>query len=105
MELHKLPIEIINLILEFSNYHKFRNGKYIKQLDKKLPIFKSLNNIELIKDGQVELFVKYIKRKQYCAYKIKIMYLADLRCYCLKEALDEIDYDDIEHEIYIYNMY
>ena len=29
MELHKLPIEIINLILEFSNYHKFRNGKYI----------------------------------------------------------------------------
>ena len=39
---------------------------------------------------------KYIKRKQYCAYKIKIMYLADLRCYCLKEALDEID---------IYNTY
>jgi len=105
MELHKLPIEIINLILEFSNYHKFRNGKYIKQLDKKLPIFKSLNNIELIKDGQVELFVKYIKRKQYCAYKIKIMYLADLGCYCLKEALDEIDYNEKEYEIDIYNTY
>jgi hypothetical protein len=28
-----LPIEINNLILEFTGYHKIRNGKYLKQLD------------------------------------------------------------------------
>ena len=28
-----LPLDITNLILEFSGYHKFRNGKYLKQLD------------------------------------------------------------------------
>ena len=105
MELYKLPIEIINIILEFLNYHKFRNGKYITQLNKNLPIFRSLSNINLIEDGKVELFVKYIKRKHYCAHKIKIMYIADLRCYCLKEALDEIDYDDKEYEIDIYDTY
>ena len=32
-ELIPLPIDIANLILEFSGYHKFRNGIYIKQLD------------------------------------------------------------------------
>jgi hypothetical protein len=106
MELYELPIEIINLILEFLNYHKFRNGKYITQLDKNLPIFRSLTNINLIEDGKVELFVKYVKRKTYCVHKIKIIYFTDLGCYCIKEALDEPDYDyDIEHEITIYNIY
>ena len=33
------------------------------------------------------------------------MYLADLRCYCLKEALAEVDYNDKEYEIAIYNTY
>lgn len=27
-----LPDELTNLILEFSGYHKLRNGKYIKQI-------------------------------------------------------------------------
>jgi hypothetical protein len=27
-----LPIELTNLILEFSGYHRKRNGKYMKQL-------------------------------------------------------------------------
>jgi hypothetical protein len=27
-----LPIELTNLILEFSGYHKLRNGKYVKQI-------------------------------------------------------------------------
>ena len=30
-----LPEELKNLILEFSGYHKFRNGKYLKQLNMK----------------------------------------------------------------------
>jgi hypothetical protein len=33
MSIISLPIEINNLILEFTGYHKFRNGKYLKQLD------------------------------------------------------------------------
>ena len=32
-ELFPLPTDITNVILEFSGYHKFRHGKYIKQLD------------------------------------------------------------------------
>ena len=28
-----LPLDITNVILEFSGYHKFRTGKYLKQLD------------------------------------------------------------------------
>jgi hypothetical protein len=28
-----LPIELTNLILEFSGYHRLRNGKYIKQIE------------------------------------------------------------------------
>ena len=32
LSLH-LPIELTNLILEFFGYHKFRNGKYLKQID------------------------------------------------------------------------
>lgn len=28
-----LPIEITNIILEFTGYHKFRKGKYLRQLD------------------------------------------------------------------------
>jgi len=27
-----LPIELTNLILEFSGFHKLRNGKYVKQI-------------------------------------------------------------------------
>ena len=27
-----LPIELTNLILEFSGYHKLRNGEYMKQI-------------------------------------------------------------------------
>lgn len=28
-----LPIDIANIILEFTGYHKFRKGKYLRQLD------------------------------------------------------------------------
>ena len=29
-----IPNEIMNIILEFSGFHKFRNGKFMKQIDK-----------------------------------------------------------------------
>lgn len=31
--MNTLPADLINLILEFTGYHKLRNGKYLKQLD------------------------------------------------------------------------
>ncbi len=30
----KVPTEITNIILEFTGFHKFRNGKFMKQIDK-----------------------------------------------------------------------
>ena len=100
-----LPKEIINIILEYIGYHKYRNGKYIKQLNKNSPIYKSLFNMELIKDGMVELFVKYVKRKSYYEHKIKIFYSIEFNCHIIKEALDDLDYDNSEHEIFVYNYY
>ena len=40
--LNSLPIELTNIILEFTGYHKKRNGKYIKQITEA--------NIKAIKD-------------------------------------------------------
>ena len=99
-----LPNDIVDIIMEYANY-KLRNGKYIRQLDKNLSIFRLISNIELIKNGSIELFVKYVKRKYYCIHKIKISYQEEYNGYCIKEALDELDYDNSEHEICIYNTY
>ena len=60
-----LPEDIINIILEYSGYHKNRNGKYMKQLHNNLQIYKMLENKEKIINGRVELFIKYIKRNNY----------------------------------------
>jgi hypothetical protein len=30
-----VPIDLTNLILEFTGYHQLRNGKYMKQLSKR----------------------------------------------------------------------
>ena len=29
-----LPLDVLNIILEYSGYHRFRNGKFIKQISK-----------------------------------------------------------------------
>ena len=50
----KLPLEIINIILEYQGYHIYRNGKYICRLNidskkydllKKKPIIQLHNNV------------------------------------------------------------
>jgi len=100
-----LPTDISNIILEFAGYHKFRTGKYINQLDKSKEIFKLLELKKPIINGYVELFIKCIKRKQYCDHKIKIYYNEFINSHCIKYALDEYDYDDSVHEVCIYDLY
>jgi len=41
-QFNSLPMELTNLILEYSGYHKKRNGRYMKQITE--------SNIKAIKD-------------------------------------------------------
>ena len=52
-----LPNEIVNVILEYSGYHIWRNGKFICRLninDKKYDNLKKLNIIEKVKDSVIK---------------------------------------------------
>jgi len=62
-----LPRDIIDYILIISGYHKFRNGKFIAQLDKTKDIYKLLIKIPLFKSCNVKLYVKTkFLSKTYC---------------------------------------
>ena len=76
---------------------------YIGQLEKKLPIFRLLSKIEIIQNGLVELFVKYVKRKSYCEFKIKISFEDELMCYNIQHCLYETDDEQVDHIICIYD--
>ena len=87
----KLPKEIVDHIFELTGYHKFRKGKYIKQIDKNKPIFNMLSNIPLLKDWHVSLPVKteWIRhRRSFCDKIIKI-YVVNIT----DEYDDEFDND------------
>jgi hypothetical protein len=43
-----LPQDIIDYILTIAGYHKYRNGKFITQLDQTKDIFKLLIKIPLL---------------------------------------------------------
>ena len=43
--MNHLPIEIINLILEYQGYHTYRNGKYVNKLHIHDDVIKLLMNI------------------------------------------------------------
>jgi len=64
-----IPIEIINIILEYCGYHKYRNGKFMKQL--KIENYEKLLSIPPKKNGSVN-FMKYSKRYTY-EYTIDIL--------------------------------
>jgi hypothetical protein len=74
-----LPIDIINYILLFSGYHKWRNGMYIVQIDKTNNIFNMLKNMSLFTDWFVklhintQLFNKTLYDKIITLYKINII--------------------------------
>jgi hypothetical protein len=44
-----LPIEIVNLILEYQGYHSYRNGKYVKKLHIHNDVIELLMNMKKIK--------------------------------------------------------
>jgi len=52
-----LPEDLINLILEFTGYHKFRNGKYLKQLNMKSQLVNRLYRELLLRPQMKEGFV------------------------------------------------
>lgn len=70
-----LPQNIIDYILTIAGYHKYRNGKFITQLDQTKNIFKLLIKIPLLQSSQVKLYVKTkFFSKTYCD-KIITLYI------------------------------
>ena len=47
--MNHLPIEIVNLILEYQGYHSDRNGKYVKKLHIHNDVIELLMNMKKIK--------------------------------------------------------
>lgn len=41
----RVPLEIKNNILEFTGYHRLRNGKYIKQIPKNGRLYKKMRRL------------------------------------------------------------
>lgn len=99
-----LPPDIISVIHEYTGY-KLRNGIYMRQLDKNMEIFNLLSKIPSNTNNYVELFIKFIRRKSVCVKKIKIQYKTNLNQTRIKIALDEIDWDDTEYEVTVYDTY
>jgi hypothetical protein len=40
-----IPLEIRNTILEFTGYHRLRNGKYMKQIPRDSKSYKKINRL------------------------------------------------------------
>jgi hypothetical protein len=57
MDVIPLPNELTNLILEFSGYHKLRNGKYMKQITETqlFEMYIKIQRMPKIKYGYVQL--------------------------------------------------
>jgi len=53
-----LPQVIIDYILDLAGYYKWRNGKYMAQLDKTQDIFKLLKLVPRFEGWSVRLYVK-----------------------------------------------
>lgn len=47
--MNHLPIEIVNLILEYQGYHSYRNGKYVNKLHIHNDVIQLLMNLKKIK--------------------------------------------------------
>jgi hypothetical protein len=62
-KIYNIPSDILNYILELAGYHKYRNGKYITQLNKNDIIFNLLYNIPLVKDSRVDFTIKCERKR------------------------------------------
>jgi hypothetical protein len=69
--LQQLPRELCDYIFELCGYHKYRNGKYMRQLDKTKPIINRLLHMPQNIHGFLELPIK-IEELQNIIYRKKI---------------------------------
>jgi hypothetical protein len=72
-DIKSFPIDIVNIILEYTGYHTFRNGKFIKKLDKSDKRFLLLETIPIIKKLSTNIYIvsiyKYDHTKLYHSLK------------------------------------
>ena len=92
-----LPSSIIDYILEIAGYHKFRNGKYIAQLDKSK--FKKLMSIPPLIFNKVQFIIKSLLfNSSYCD-KIITIKIINYYIYSYDCSWYVYDYCNCQHHI------
>jgi len=86
-----LPLEIVNIILEFQGYHSYRNGKYITRLNIDQHKYYNLKKKPLIKKYRNTIY-KTIFQKRNTTYMIttviygvKVHWFMDTYKHCVNE--------------------
>jgi hypothetical protein len=62
--MERLPMELVNIILEFHGYHSWRNGKYMRKLcltDEKYKDLKTLPSIQKDEDNNFKVIWKKMR--------------------------------------------
>ena len=59
--MNSLPIEIVNIILEYQGYHVYRHGKYMKQIDREDPRIDMLSAMPKIESKNYGPYVCFWK--------------------------------------------
>jgi len=116
IEIHDLPSDIVNIILEYAGYHTFRNGQFIKKLDKSdkrfllletIPIIKKLsNNIYIVSiykyhDNQLYHSLETIETRLYSGF---INWYMDTEIYFIENYKKIIINKKSIHYIFGHNM-
>jgi len=104
-----LPQVIIDCILELVGYYKWRNGKYMTQLDKRQDIFRLLKLVPRFEGWSVRLYVKTEWfRKRWCDKMISLYVIHNMhnihhhQLYNLDD--DDNDYLDNDYHDYYNNL-
>ena len=95
-----LPQVIIDYILDLAGFYKWRNGKYMTQLDKTQDIFKLLNLVPRFEGWSVRLYVKTEWfRKRWCDKMISLYVIHNVNN---NNQLYYNDYHDYDYDDYNY---
>jgi len=84
-----LPIELINIILEFQGYHNYRNGKYISRLNLNDPKYYELKRKPLIQKNILNNFYIAIFKKRDNIYTISTA-ICEKKVYWYMDVYDKI---------------